>query len=335
MARTTTISAMVALVRSMADPRARACAIASIMLVAFSCFAQDKPAHAPEASDAAQAAASESVTIPAETRLALVLTSPIASKAVHRGDMIYAQMTAPVAVENTVAIPAGSFVQGKVEKLSRNGSRAEIVMQSVSLIFPDGYVSNITGPLKIESDEGTAWRVPSKGGLIGAIAAPAIGGATGALIGHAAKSSSGTTINGLTVNPDRLQSTAIGGIAGLAAGGVVGLVLLTHSRQFYVEVGSPLETALPGPLTIAEVHSSEATHSLTTPAPPIAPVARRPAPAATPPEPSPSHICYRPDTPGTPPTVIPGTPPIGDSPGTPDIVIPGSPSIPGTPYPCD
>lgn len=329
MARTTTISAMVAFARSMGDTRARACTISSILLVAFSCSAQDKPAHAPEASNAAQAAASESVTVPAETKLVLVLTSPIASKSVHRGDMIYAQMTAPVAVDNTVAIPAGSFVQGKVEKLSRNGSRAEIVMQSVSVIFPDGYVSNIAGPLKIESDEGTAWRVPSKGGIIGMIAAPAIGGATGALIGHAANSSSGTTINGLTVNPDRLQSTAIGGMAGAAAGSIVGLILLAHSRQFYVEIGSPLETALPQPLTVAEAQD----HASTMQAP--LPVVRPPAPPSLPPAPSPSQICYTPDTPGTPPTVIPGTPPIGDSPGTPDIVIPGTPATPGTPYPCN
>jgi len=45
-------------------------------------------------------------------------------------------------------------------------------------------------------------------------------------------------------------------------------------------------------------------------------------------------ICYTPGMPGTPPTVIPGTPPIGDSPGTPATVIPGTPAIPGTPYPC-
>ena len=116
MARTTTISAMVAFARSMGDTRARACTISSILLVAFSCSAQDKPAHAPEASNAAQAAASESVTVPAETKLVLVLTSPIASKSVHRGDMIYAQMTAPVAVDNNGRDSCRKFRSGQGRK---------------------------------------------------------------------------------------------------------------------------------------------------------------------------------------------------------------------------
>jgi len=38
-----------------------------------------------------------------------------------------------------VIIPAGTFVQGKVERLTRNGSRAEMALQSVSVMFPDGY----------------------------------------------------------------------------------------------------------------------------------------------------------------------------------------------------
>jgi hypothetical protein len=204
--------------------------------------------------------------------------------------MIYAQMTAPVAVANAVAIPAGSFVQGKVEKLARNGTRAEMLLQSVSVIFPAGYVANIAGPVAIESAEGTAWKVATKGGMSGALAAPLIGGAGGAVIGHAANGSRGTTVNGLTVNPDRLQSTAIGGITGFAAGAVIGLVLLSHSRQFYVEVGSPMEMALPQPLTLVDDEISDTLRKSLSPPPPIG------------------------DAPGTPDIVIPGTPSI---PGTP------------------
>jgi hypothetical protein len=53
-----------------------------------------------------------------------------------------------------------------------------------------------------------------------------------------------------------------------------------------------------------------------------------------------THLCYRPEIPGTPDIIIPGTPgmpPTGDSPGTPptpDTVIPGIPDIPATWYPC-
>lgn len=310
----------------------------SMLLIAVACMAQDQnqtpttpgPKVAPLA-----AAPPSNVTIAAGTRLALVLTSPIMSKSVHRGDLVYAQMTAPVPVGNSVAIPAGTFVQGKVDKLTRNGSRAEMLLQSVSVMFPDGYVANVAGPLNIETDEGTAWKVATKGGIIGAIAAPAVGAAAGALIGHAANGSSGTTLNGMTFNPDRLQSTAIGSMAGLGAGGILGFFFLAHSRQFFVDVGSPMELTLPQPLTLAQAQLDDSIRQSQTPPPPIVPVARRPP--APPPDSSPTftHTCYTPDTPGTPPTIIRGTPPVGDSPGTPDTIIPGTPSIPGTPYPCN
>ena len=324
----------------------RLIAMLSMLLVAISTLAQTQDPKTGQAT-IGQTSSSQSTTpplagqsartlatnvvIPAGTRLALVLTSPVASKTVHRGDLVYAQMTAPVAVGNAVAIPAGTFVQGKVDKLTRNGSRAEMALQSVSVMFPDGYVADVAGPLNIETDEGTAWKVASKGGIIGAIAAPAIGGTAGALIGHAANSSSGTTVNGMTVNPSRLQSTAIGSIAGLAAGSAVGFVLLARSHQFFVDAGSPMQLTLPQPLTLAQAQIDDAVQQSQTQPSPITPVARRPPP----PPPDTTHTCYTPETPGTPPMVIPGTPPIGNSPGTPTTVIPGTPAIPGTPYPCN
>jgi len=131
----------------------------SMLLIAVACKAQAQnqtPATPDPNAAQTTAAAPSNVAIPAGTRLALVLTSPIMSKSVHRGDLVYAQMTAPVPVGNSVAIPAGTFVQGKVDKLTRNGSRAEMLLQSVSVMFADGYVANVAGPLNMETDEGTA-----------------------------------------------------------------------------------------------------------------------------------------------------------------------------------
>lgn len=320
--------------QTLAGKRAKqAFAVATLLLVAFTCAAQDQPPVPPDSQTnppSAEAPTVNTVTVPAGTRFALVLTSGVSSKTLRRGDEIYAQTIAPIAVGNQVVIPAGTFIQGKLDKLARNGTRAEMLLQSASVMFPDGFVANANGPINVETDEGTAWWVASGKDVAGAIAAPLAGAGLGVLIGHEV-GGSGTNINGMNFNPGGLKSTAIGGIVGLAAGGVVSFILLAHSRQFFVDVGSPMEMTLPQPLTLSEAKVSDAVRDAQAhPVTPM-PVAKRPPP---PPTATNTGTCYTPDTPGTPPTVIPGTPPIGDMPGTPDIVIPGTPSIPGSPYPC-
>src|SRR5882672_5296131 len=215
-------------------------AAVAILFATLNTFAQDQGVpSAPEPQPEPQAAAPhkpDSVTVPAGTKFALVLTNPVASKTVHRGDTVYAQTTAPIAVGDQVVVPAGTFVQGKLDKLTRNGNRGEMQLQSVAVMFPDGYVANLAGPMTIESDEGTAWQVPGGGNVAGAIAAPLAGLGIGTLIGHAA-GGSGQNINGMNFNPGGLKSTAIGGMVGLAVGGVASFVFLTHSRQFLVDSG--------------------------------------------------------------------------------------------------
>jgi type IV secretion system protein VirB10 len=262
--------------------------------------------------------------------LALVLTNPVSTNAMHRGDVVYAQTTAPVIVGDRTVIPAGIFVQGKIEKLTRNGSRAEMLMSSASAVFPNGYIVNVAGPLNVESDEGTAWRNPSTAARTGAIIAPIAGGGLGALIGSTVHTTQSTSLGGTTLTQSTPKGLAIGSMVGLAVGGAVSLAILLNSRRFFVDVGSPMEMTLPQPLTLSANRVADAVRQAQE-----HPVA---APTAAPrPLPYPYYdrgICFTPGTPGTPPTVIPGTPPIGDSPGTPATVIPGSPGTPGTPYPC-
>jgi len=306
------------------------------MLFAVPITAQQPPTSAEGSSQANPPTAeksankAETVIVPAGTRLQLVLTHPVDSKSTHRGDEIDSQLTAPVTVGNQVVIPAGGYVQGKVEKLSRNGNRSEFNMQSVSVVFPDGYVAVVPGPENMEGDEGTAWRNPSGATTAAAIAAPLGGAGLGALIGHAVHTTQSTTLGGTTLTSNSIKGVAIGSVVGAAAGGVVALVLLARSHQFYVDVGSPMELTLPQPVTLAVNEVQDAVRQSQTQPPVITPVAKRPVPQVS----SYNGTCYTPGTPGTPPTVIPGTPTTPGSPGTPDIVIPGTPAIPGTPYSC-
>ncbi|HEX3103380.1 MAG TPA: hypothetical protein VHQ22_02950 [Terriglobales bacterium] len=307
----------------------------TLLFAASTCIAQQgTPAAEPPNSSGAQASTNAesqptTVTIPAGTHLALALTHPVDSRTTHHGDEIFAQTTSPLIVSNQVAIPAGTFVQGKVDKMNRRGSRGELLMQSLSVVFPNGYIATVKGPLTMETDEGTAWTNPSAAEKTGMIAAPIAGLGIGAAIGAAQHTTMSSSLGGTTLTASTPKGLAIGSLVGLAAGGAVSLILLARSRHFYVEEGSPLELSLPQPVTLAQIQPSNpdgATAS--TPAPPSR-LPSSPTPASA------MHgTCYIPGQPGTPSTYVPGTPGTANSPGTPDTYIPGTPPTPAIPYPC-
>src|SRR6266568_836144 len=315
-----TVSTMIAFLTMAGTNARRILAALTTLVFAVTCMAQDNvnananaqpQSPSPPDSQSMQAPAMPvptTETIPAGTRFALVLTHPIFSNTTHRGDEIHAQTTAPIILENHVAIPGGVFLQGKVDKLMRHGTHGEMLMQSVALIFPDGSVTNIAGPLNIESDEGTAWLNPSGRTNTGMVIAPIAGLGLGALIGSAAHTTQSSTLAGTTITSSTPKGIAIGSIVGLAAGGVVSLVLLTHSHQFFVDAGSPMQMTLPQPLTLAQaqvVDAVRAAHEYPASVPSPAP---RSQTASFPPTPLDQRTCYTPDTPGTPPKVIPGIP---------------------------
>jgi hypothetical protein len=328
-------------------------AVAATLLVTLTCLAQDQSQTGqqpdPQPSQA-QAAPSATVTIPAGTRVALVLTYPIQSRSVHRGDDIYAQITSPVNSGNEVAIPPGTFVQGKVDKLEQNGGRGELHLKSMSITFPNGYVAPISGPVTMESSEGYALKDPGKGRAIAGFALPAAGAGLGALIGHSVASSQNSTItstlppgctgpppgclsSGLSVPPNKGQSTVIGAAVGGAIGVVASILMLTSSHHFFLGVGAPVEMVLQQPVSLQQDQVADAVQQSEQHPVPEQPIAQRPV-LPPPPPPNTDHgTCYTPDTPGTPPTVIPGMPGPDGVPGPPTI-IPGTPPTPGTPYPC-
>jgi len=289
------------------------------LLIATPTFAQNTPS------------AATTVTVPAGTRIPLVLTHPVQSKLLHRGDNIYAQVTAPVTVGNQVVIPPGTFVQGIVEKLERKNNRGEMHLNSMSLTLPAGYVANLAGPMDIQSDEGYAQLDPGRGRATGAILAPLAGFGIGALIGAAAHTKNTTTFAGQTMTTSTPKGLAIGSITGLAVGGVVSLVLLTRSKGFYLDAGSPVEMTLQKPLFLEQSRVADAVKESAQSSVTIQPIAPRPLP------PLPANdagTCYTPGTPGTPEVDIPGIPPNDTSPGTPPTHIPGIPATPPTPHPC-
>jgi hypothetical protein len=251
-------------------------AITTTLLLTLSSFAEQKPPTPPPdsrptsqdaAASAKPAPEATTITVPAGTSIALVLTHPIQSRYIHHGDDIYAQVISPVAAGDQVVIPAGTLVEGKVDKLGRNGGRGELYLQSMSITYPDGYVAPVAGPITLESDEGYALKDPGQGRIVGAIALPAAGFGLGALIGHAVANPQPNTITstlppGCTGPPPGCltssvtgpgspgKSTVIGAAVGGAIGVVASLTLFSRSHNFFLDVGSPVEMVLPHPLVL-------------------------------------------------------------------------------------
>ncbi len=331
--------------------RVFAAVITSIFLTS-GCLAQDQSQPAQSDSQANQTQAEiqlSTVTIPAGTELPLVLTQPVQSRYLHRSDSIYAQVTAPVNSGNEVVIPPGTFVQGTLDKLGRNGARGELHLQSMSITFPDGYVAPISGPVTLETNEGYALKDPGRGRGAGAIILPVAGAGLGALIGHSAGTASSTTTTNFppgcvggppfcttTSTPvlgTKGKDTGIGAVIGGVTGGVASMALLLSSHHFFIDVGAPIELTLQHPVTLEQNEVAKAVDQ--SEKHPVAeqPIAPRPLPPVPPNVPANNGTCWTPGIPGTPSQTIPGPPNADGTPGPPTI-IPGTPGTPPTPHPC-
>jgi len=322
-------------------------AIAAVLLSQLA-FAQDQSQPATP-SDPAQVqidTQNPNITIPSGTHLALVLTQPVQTRYIRRGDDIYAQVTSPVDVENQVVIPPGTFVQGMVDKIERRGGRGELRLQSMSITFPDGYVTPIAGPIVLETTDGYAIKDPGSKRSSGAIILPLAGAGLGALIGHSVGTSQGTLTSSIPAgcNPSQFgcltssmqipgskgKDAAIGASIGGVAGMIASITLLVGGHHFYLDAGAPVQMTLQEPVTLPQDEVAKAVRQSQEHAVVVQPVAPRPVP---PPQNVNQGTCYTPGTPGTPDTVIPGVPGPDGIPGPP-TVIPGIPPTPGTPYTC-
>ena len=190
-------------------------------------------------------------TVPAGTKVLLQLRSGINTRSARPGDGVYLASTFPVVVGNRVMIPAGVYVQGVVDRVSRAGrvkGRAQLDMHFTSIIFPNGTVVEIPGVVNslpgarkqsVKNDgEGTIEQDGDKGRNAGKVAAVAI--PTGGTIGSIGGLESGHPIEG--------------GIAGIGAGlATAGLVsLFTRGADVNIENGTQVEMVLQRPLNLEE-----------------------------------------------------------------------------------
>ncbi len=194
--------------------------------------------------DAEEEPAAETITVPAGTKVPLVLKQAVSTKNARVGDNVYLETTFPVTQNDRIVIPAGTYVQGVVSAVKRSPrlkGRAELLLHFRTMIFPNGYTVSLPGTLDnipgadkttVKNEEGTVEAGGTKGRDVGTIATTA---GTGAVIGGLASGGKGA---------------AIGGLAGAAAGTLIGL--FSRGDEVRLETGTAVEMLLQRPLVLEE-----------------------------------------------------------------------------------
>lgn len=209
-------------------------------------FAQSSPPPSSSTpasqSTSSMESAKPTLTIPVGTRIPLTLKQSISTKTAKSGDPVYAETAFPFVLNERVVIPAGTYVQGKVERAQRGGhvkGRAELLVHFTSLIYPNGYtlllggsIENTPGAEKtsMKDSEGT---VQEDSDIGKKAKTTAEGATTGAVIGGVTNGLKGAGIG-----------AGVGGVAGLAVG------MLSRGADVRLEPGTSIEMEIQREVTV-------------------------------------------------------------------------------------
>jgi len=219
---------------------------------AFAQTSQDMPQLTPRNGVVTSAKADPPVTppliVPSGTKIPLTLKQGVNTKSARPGDPVYAETAFPITQNNQIVIPAGTFVQGQIERVVRPGrvkGKAELQMSFSSMIFPNGYTVMLPGAVQntpgssdntVKGKEGTIQGPGGKGKDAGTIATTTVAGAG---IGAIADGGKGAGIG-----------AGVGGALGLAT------ILLTRGPEVNMGPGSSVEMVLESNIELdpAKIH---------------------------------------------------------------------------------
>ncbi len=209
--------------------------------------ASSPPPQAPVQTVATAPAVDEKIVVPAGTRLPLLLQNGINTRTAKRGDSVYFQSIYPIAVNNRILIPMGSFVRGELLETKRPGfikGRGEIRMALNQITFPNGYSIVLAAtPNSADRDgregvdkEGKIKGPSGAGRDAGILLATGVGGAyIGSIAGGVANNAPGK---------GALIGGGIGGALGLIA------VLATRGPEAELPRGTTLDVVFDRPLVL-------------------------------------------------------------------------------------
>jgi hypothetical protein len=219
--------------------------LCSMMLISSLAFGQaaqtpksanESTANTVPAQQTATAPDPNAATIPAGTKVPLLLKQAISTKNAREGDAVYAETAFPFVLNDRILIPVGTYIQGKISHTERStrGKRAEILIHFTSMIYPSGYTVMLPGSIEntpgaddhgVKDAEGTIQQDKDTGKRVEEAAkGAAVGGTVGTIGGAAAGG---------------LNGARYGGLAGLAGGAA--WALLKHGPDVKLDVGTSIE----------------------------------------------------------------------------------------------
>src|SRR6266581_3727601 len=223
--------------------------MASILAIGASCAAQQPegpqsdapPPVAPRTTQEQPPGSGEKITVPAGTRVGVVLQNGISTRSAKPGDSIYLQTSFPITQNNRIVIPVGSYLRGALLESKRPGKvkgKGEFRLRLDTLILPNGYTVSLnaaprsadSGGKETMDSEGKVTGPGGKGKDVGTVAQTTAAGAGIGAIAHGVK--------GLGIG------AGIGAAAGLAA------VLLTRGPEAELPRGSTLDVVLEHDLSL-------------------------------------------------------------------------------------
>ena len=177
----------------------------------------------------------EKISIPAGTRVGVVLENGLSTRSAKPGDSVYLRTSFPITQNNRVVIPVGSYLRGELMESKRPGrikGRGEFRMRLNTLIFPNGYTVDLNAAPR-SADSGGKETMDSEGKVTGP-------GGKGKDVGTVAT----TTVTGAGIGAiaDGAKGAGIGAGVGALAG--LGAVLLTRGPEAELPRGSTLDVVL-------------------------------------------------------------------------------------------
>lgn len=179
------------------------------------------------------------VSIPAGTSLPVTISTTMSSQYARIGDQITARLGQDMYSGGTLALPAGTTIQGRLvdaQPAGMFGRSGRLNARFDTAITPNGKRYNISGKIYTQDGTGIVYGGTAASMLVRAAKDTAIGSAVGAV--------SGVALGGITGRPGR------GTWAGTAIGGGTGLLgsFITKGAEAVIDSNSRIDIILDQPM---------------------------------------------------------------------------------------